>query len=39
VHPSYLLRIVDEEQKKTEWRTFLADLMVAKSWLDLRQPA
>lgn len=39
VHPSYLLRIVDQEQKKTEWRTFLADLMVAKSWLDLRQPA
>ncbi len=39
VHPAYLLRIVDEEQKKTEWRTFLADLMVAKSWLDLRQPA
>ena len=36
VHPSYLLRIVDEEQKKTEWRAFLADLLVAKSWIEAR---
>lgn len=26
VHPSYLLRLIDEDDKKREWRSFLADL-------------
>ena len=33
VHPSYLLRIREEEDKKTAWKAFLADLRVASARL------
>jgi uracil-DNA glycosylase len=29
VHPSFLLRLVEEEDKRREWKAFLADLAVA----------
>ena len=32
VHPSYLLRIREEERKRAEWRAFLEDLAVARDW-------
>ena len=31
VHPSFLLRLQDEEQKRVEWRAFLRDLTAAAS--------
>ncbi len=34
VHPSYLLRLTDENEKRIQWRAFLADLAAAKTWLD-----
>ncbi len=33
VHPSYLLRLRSEEEKRVEWRAFLDDLTVARDWL------
>ncbi len=33
VHPSYLLRLTDEADKRREWNAFLADLATAKDWL------
>jgi DNA polymerase len=33
VHPSYLLRIREEERKRAEWRAFLADLACARDWI------
>jgi len=33
VHPSYLLRIEDEAQKRREWNAFLNDLATAKDWV------
>jgi DNA polymerase len=33
VHPSYLLRIREEEDKKAAWKAFLADLRVASARL------
>lgn len=33
VHPSYLLRLDDEAQKRREWNAFLGDLAVARDWL------
>ena len=33
VHPSYLLRLGDEADKRREWNAFLDDLKVAKDWL------
>ncbi len=34
VHPSFLLRLKDEQQKREEWRRFLADLEVAKGLIE-----
>ena len=39
VHPSYLLRLTDEADKRREWNAFLFDLATAKDWLDLKAPA
>ena len=36
VHPSYLLRLTDEADKRTEWHAFLADLRVAQAFLEGR---
>ena len=33
VHPSYLLRIREEEDKKTAWKAFLSDLRIASARL------
>ena len=33
VHPSYLLRLQDEEEKRSAWQLFLQDLTVARDWL------
>ena len=33
VHPSYLLRLQNEDDKRREWRAFLDDLTVARDWL------
>lgn len=30
VHPAYLLRLTEQDQKRTEWRQFLADLDLAR---------
>ena len=30
VHPSYLLRLQEEDAKRREWRAFLADLALAQ---------
>lgn len=38
VHPSYLLRIEDETEKREQWRAFLRDLTTAREWLE-RQAA
>lgn len=34
VHPSYLLRLREEADKRREWTAFLADWRLARSWLD-----
>ena len=34
VHPSYLLRIEDETEKRQQWRAFLRDLTIAREWLE-----
>ncbi len=39
VHPSYLLRLNTEDEKRAQWRAFLADLATARSWLDGRAAA
>lgn len=39
VHPSYLLRLRDEDEKRRAWRAFLDDLSRAKDWLDARAAA
>ncbi len=39
VHPSYLLRLRDEEEKRRAWRAFLDDLSLARDWLDARAAA
>ncbi len=39
VHPSYLLRIEDEQQKRIEWRGYLADLETVRALLDQTAPA
>lgn len=33
VHPSYLLRLRDEDDKRREWRAFLSDLETVRHWL------
>ena len=33
VHPSYLLRLRDEDDKRREWRAFLSDLETMRHWL------
>jgi DNA polymerase len=33
VHPSYLLRIKEEADKKAQWEAFLSDLSVVSEWL------
>jgi DNA polymerase len=33
VHPSYLLRIEDEDQKAAEYRRFVGDLRLARKFL------
>ncbi len=33
VHPSYLLRIREEDRKRVEWNAYLADLRVARDYL------
>lgn len=30
VHPAFLLRLTDEQQKRAEWKRFLADLRMAR---------
>ncbi len=35
VHPSYLLRLRGEEEKRAEWSLFLADLRVAQDYVQL----
>jgi DNA polymerase len=39
VHPSYLLRLRDEEEKRRAWRAFLDDLARARDWLESRAAA
>lgn len=39
VHPSYLLRLQDEQEKRRAWRAFLDDLARARDWLDARAAA
>lgn len=39
VHPSYLLRLRDEEEKRRAWRAFLDDLSRARDWLERRAAA
>ena len=34
VHPSYLLRLEDETEKREQWRAFLRDLTSAREWLN-----
>ena len=34
VHPSYLLRLQNEEEKRSAWQFFLQDLSIARNWLD-----
>lgn len=38
VHPSYLLRLTDEADKRREWTAFLEDWRRAVAWLDTRSP-
>lgn len=33
VHPSYLLRLHNEEEKRSAWQLFLQDLSLARDWL------
>ena len=33
VHPSYLLRLEDEEEKRSAWHLFVQDLTAAQTWL------
>jgi len=32
IHPSFLLRLQEEEDKRREWTRFLGDLKVAAEW-------
>jgi uracil-DNA glycosylase len=32
IHPSFLLRLQEEEDKRREWARFLSDLTVAAEW-------
>jgi DNA polymerase len=38
VHPSYLLRIRDGDDRKREYGRFVADLRAARTWLDAIRP-
>lgn len=32
IHPSFLLRFEEEEDKRREWARFLSDLRIAAEW-------